>query len=564
MTRRLLLMPLLLTPIVLADGVADANFTRVITVPPDPVPTRTIDAFPRDGVDTSDTQFNLRDGGVLPNIFVVGASDGSVTNVEFNVSGGEAPSIVDIEEGVTVNISGGSIDDLFSDSPVNLSGGQIGIGSLFFGGLTMTGGEIGDRTSLFRDVEIAGGTIGGELDYGGFAGTTLRVTGGKIGDLFDARNVHRAEFSGGEIGDGFFIIAAASAVDPELVISGGKHGNNFDASSNIAVRITGGAFGDDFQPIRDLSGDDFRVDGVPVAGLDAVGDTVRLTSAFNTLSGTLSDGTPFVFSALDGDGPGANGGAFRPTLRRTALPAPRADLRVSTLGEPLLGVRGGEQAIVDGDVGDHFNAGRGAQVEIVDGGEVGDNFEAMSADVSVSGGAVTGELQALGETRVHLSGDGSIEQVTLQDDSRLTMTGGVAGGVSGGEVVVRGGTITQLVGADRLVMSGGRIDDFFANIGAGEFFGTSFAVDGVPLAGLTPGLPREVTAQAGTFSGVLADGTPFSHELTWTFPPVPGGMEVPRYGSLFVTLVPEPAGVALVAVGAAIPARRRGRREPAA
>lgn len=90
----------------------------------------------------------------------------------------------------------------------------------------------------------------------------------------------------------------------------------------------------------------------------------------------------------------------------------------------------------------------------------------------------------------------------------------------------------------------------------GNFFGTSFLLDGVPIPGLNIGQALTISQRTGIFSGVLADGSPFSYNLagTNTF----GSSFFAGNARLTVTLVPAP-GAALPLVAAGLLAGRRRR-----
>ena len=159
---------------------------------------------------------------------------------------------------------------------------------------------------------------------------------------------------------------------------------------------------------------------------------------------------------------------------RTELPVVERLQVVSAATGPVLGVRQGEELLVDAPLGDHFNAGRGSKVRVVDGGEFGENFEAVSAWVIVDGGQVD-EIQAMNNAVVSING-GRVADVSLDADSVLDVSGGSVG---------------SLFGRGRIKISGGQIESPFL-AGNLTFVGTAFSVDGQEVEELELGVPQEL------------------------------------------------------------------------
>ena len=211
----------------------------------------------------SDTQLNLSDLGSLPSNFDAGVWDDSSTNVEVNILGGHAGGGLEAFDGSTVNISGGGVGSFraYSGSTVNISGGWVG--------------------RVFVET-----------------GATVNISGGGVGEGTQANSGSTVNISGGLI-DSDFVANSGSTVH----ITGGTVIENFHANSGSDVNLYGG---------------EFRLDGVPIAGLDTPGDTL----AFNLLdgsllSGTWADGTVFAFTSQVSDR--FDDGTL--TLRAVSLPA---------------------------------------------------------------------------------------------------------------------------------------------------------------------------------------------------------------------------------------------------
>ena len=96
--------------------------------------------------------------------------------------------------------------------------------------------------------------------------------------------------------------------------------------SGSEVNITGGAIGDNLYTINNhlnITGGDFRLNGVPIAGLGSPGDTLQVNFPFESVfTGILADGTPFhqlVNSQVSGEYSSFSNGTV--TLHSVALPA---------------------------------------------------------------------------------------------------------------------------------------------------------------------------------------------------------------------------------------------------
>jgi len=384
-------------------------------------------------------------------------------------------------------------------------------------------GQVGRNFEAVRaQVTIAGGTIGNGFDA--FASSVVNISGGTVGNGFDAFEGSTVTISGGSVGDDFNA-SGGSVVN----ISGGTVGDSFDAISGSTVSISGGAVGDRFiasgGSVVTISGGDFRLDGVPVRGLETVGNTLAFNlPSGSLLSGTLADGTPFAFSSQDSD-------FFTDgTLTLEAATSPPVGPAVIMLpADPApLGVHSGQTLVVEegGLLGENFNAGWGSTVQI-NAGQVGNNFEAVGAHVTVSGGTVGAGFDAFAGSTVTISG-GSVGGAFLAESgSTVNISGGTVGDFFRAEndstINISGGSVgdhftsgsTSTVAGSIVNISGGSIGDYFRVFaGSVNWFGTQFILDGNDLTGtLSPNVPLTITDRNVTLSGVLADGSPFSIDL---------------------------------------------------
>ncbi len=286
-----------------------------------------IDGVPLTGLaSTGDTRgLNLTSGRLLSGTFADGTpfalgygdsfANGTLTLIRsaepapgpavINAPGDPVP--LGVRAGQTLNVSdGGTVGDNFN----------AGSGSV----VVISGGAVGSNfEALSAQVDISGGTVG--AGFNAFEGSTVTITNGDFGDDFVAFHDSTVDISSGNFGSDF------TATDTSTVnIGSGSFGSGFGAFHGSTVDISGASYGDRFEvgsaaAVR-FSGADFSIDGVPLTGLDNVGDMTSVNVAEDQLlSGTFADGTPFAFSGLDGFyGDEISQGTL--TLIRAAEPAP--------------------------------------------------------------------------------------------------------------------------------------------------------------------------------------------------------------------------------------------------
>lgn len=478
---------------------AGQPFTTIYNIPPDAAPA-SID---------SDTQLNLSGNGVLGANFNAGLQDGTSTNVQ-------------------VNISGGMVWDAFvanAGSTVNITGGVIGYGMAVNGAnVVMSGGQIGNyfRPDLAATVTIDGGSIGHSALL---HDTTMTMNAGSIGGNLDLYNFSVFNVHGGSVGD-YFDADFGSTV----TITGGAFGYRPEFQSGSTGTISGGRFGQDFNVFAGSSvefiGGEFLMDGQPIVGLENPGDTVTLSS-LATLTGTLEDGSVFVFSSLAEDDfdPGAV------VLRRGSVPV-LSPVTINAPADPIPnGVRAGQtlNLSVGADVGDNFAAVGGTLN--IQGGAAGFGLEIVDTAMTIDDGAVGDNFKAYDGSVVELlSGSIGIQGRALAG-STVNIRGGSVGDVfaalAGSTVNISGGTLGNNLAAfadSTINISGGMIPASFRAFANSEvnLVGQSFFVTD-PLNpgelidltdGLTPGDPMLWTDRVGTLSGTLLDGSAFSFNLS--------------------------------------------------
>lgn len=384
---------------------------------------------------------------------------GSHTQVNLGPSGS-------IGNGFTAGIENVPSDDL----EINVTGGTIGQNFVARSGSV---------------VNIHGGAIGGVFRPWGAMVTITDGTIDRMEQLIGTTNI-----SGGHIGD-FYLRGQAT-------ISGGSFPLGITLVNDSEAQISGGIFGDSLEFIGPgssikLLGGEFRLDGLPVAGLDSVGNSVAINVPSNSiLSGVLSDGTPFAFAENFPNG--------SLTLQAAAV-APMGILVINVPADPApRGLRTGQALNLTsgGTIGPNFTAGWGSSVEIT-GGQVGENFEAIGAMVHIAGGEIGERADAFVGTTVEIDG-GRVRDLFGWDQSTVLVSGGIIDRLRiafGSSAEIAGGVLGNL--------------QFFSGSQA-ELAGAEFRVNGVLVAGLnTAGdsIPFNIPVDA-VLNGTLADGTPFA------------------------------------------------------
>ena len=156
---------------------------------------------------------------------------------------------------------------------------------------SQNGGVLGTNFEVVDAIlNIDGGEVGIVLES---VRSTVNISGGNVGEAFNAFLGSEVNISGGFVG-GFFDARAGSEVN----ISGGAVGLGFDAFSGSVINIRGGTIETGFHArdgsVVNVIGDNFLLDGVPVAGLGP-GQVLEIANRDVTLSGVLADGTAFSF-----------------------------------------------------------------------------------------------------------------------------------------------------------------------------------------------------------------------------------------------------------------------------
>jgi len=496
----------------------------------------------------------LQDGGDLTNFRSVGGT--------LNQEGGNLGRTA-LASGGVVNISGGSVGDAFTaflGSEVNISGGTIGDRARFYDStINITGGTIGAAVVAERStINISGGRIqeiGSATDITISDGSVASISGGDVGRVRISSG-SEVDFSGGR---STFLFAED---DSQLTVTGGTAGVSardnsnvdisggnisfFSASSESNAVIRGGNFGDFSAGSGSnvqLIGGEFKLNGSVFDGTN-----VSLENRTDFVSGVLEDGSTFIFE-------NTSGSISELSFSRVTLPTFDSS-RVVDTAFPT-----GPSGLRDGQT-----------LTLVDGGVLGDNFQAIGGVVNVNGGSFAGDTEIF-DALFNLN-EGQVEGVVmLYSDSKFNVFGGninelIAGSGSefnmfggnindidagfGSEINIRGGTISGLdagFGSEINVHGGIFESRLIADADSTiEFFATEFFIDGNEVEFTDINTPLLIENRSFLLSGLFLDGTEFEY--------VVGSF---RTGNLIVSpdatfqlnlvsVVPEPSGAFLLAL----------------
>lgn len=443
----------------------------------------------------------LEDGGELPDNFTaIGASDltvngGSVgrnlelieTNTTVNgghlvgpvdaflgtemvISGDATWSEIAVHNGARLTVKGASAGNTIEALPgsnihlesgamqfplraeaasVEVAGGKLpGLNLVEFSTATITGGEFTSATRIASGSELilTGGNLNElSFDEGHLTGTVAKgqIEGGEIQRLV----VHR----GGNVEVIQSVVSESNALGGTILVQGGALGDGLSWRSGLV----------------ELQGFDFRLDGVPIPGLEALGDSISFNyPAGSILTGVLSDGTPFNVIDSDPYFPlSIVDGVLR--LTQTDVPALPANVAVPSDEAPL-GAVSGQTVLVEagGALRNNFVAGSGSTVDIR-AGIVGDNFEAIGSQVSISGGEVGQRLDVFQGANVTVSGGRIGQNFDIHSGGVLNLTGGELGhqgNALGGTLNMTGGVLQYEFSAgagSQISINGGTVERGF-------------------------------------------------------------------------------------------------------
>ncbi|MEX0937923.1 MAG: PEP-CTERM sorting domain-containing protein [Pirellulales bacterium] len=333
-----LIVPSILIAVAILSGAGrscEADFTTIINVPPDPMPTSI----------GSHTQLNVYEGAMLFHGFEAGAADGSSVDVEVNIYGSIAepdntPRLI-AYPGSVINmhapVEGTGYSWITADGSVfNMHGGVI----YFFGAGNSTEVNIFEGT-IWNMGAHSGSTVnqmGGAVlsDFSGLGGegSVWNLYDGQIGNRFEMSDGAVMNMYGGQIGYRFSVGDGATMNIFGGTISLGPDTSRdyaFIAQSDSTVNIHGGLF---LENILGVEGSRFNLfvrelslDGVPVPLVPGV-QTLIPNSEGVLLEAILADGT-FLDLGLGRGRPGIDD--FRDGVIFTATLVPEPSTLVLAL-----------------------------------------------------------------------------------------------------------------------------------------------------------------------------------------------------------------------------------------
>ena len=414
-------------------------------------------------------------GGRIGNFFTLdddfGGSFGTI-----NISDGEIGRNFSVSTTGIANISGGTIGNDFTVSDFQFDDGRGGTANI-------SGGVIGNNMAVksLGTANISGGQIGNNFTADNES--VVDISGGRIGSNFDANDGSKVDISGGTLGSSFEAFSGS-----EVNISGGQFGQDFTTAFGSTVKISGGNFGAGFRGFGagvELQGGEFRLNGFDISALTSVsisGDVV--------FTGTLADGSNFIFSN--------NAGDFISNVTLTTVELPAADVT------PI---------VVDATVADQpIGLRTGQTLTLVEGGELGNDFEAVNAVVNIEGGTIGDSFGAAGTT-VTIDGGTIGTAFVSYAGSVVNFNDGIIGddfnAATGSEAFVSGGQIGQgfVARSGSLVrINGGTIGRAFeAATGSDvQISGAKFQLNGEIF-----NEPAISLAAGDVFTGTLEDGSAF-------------------------------------------------------
>lgn len=494
---------------------AEASLPAAIMVPGDPVPygaapgqTVILDSGGSLGpnfIAAHDSVVEIRGGEVGENF--------EADRSQVTVSGGTVGDRWDVFKGATVTVTDGILGqefEVFEGGILNIQGGMVGASGDARGGtVNISGGDLG---SGFEALENSTVNIGGGEIASGFkarTGATVHVTGGNIAQNFEVYTGAIVNVSGGSLSE-LDIKSGGTAL-----VTGGNI-DDLNTTSAAEVDITGGSFGDGFgisgSSISELHGLDFKVDGLPIVGLDSPGNEASFSMASNTLfTGILADGTPFAFRSTEGDSISNLKLVRAPDL---TSPTPVVDLSGdSTLG----GVLSGQtlNLFAGGALPSNFNAGEGSTLNN-QGGTIGNNFEAYAAIVNIAAGVVGDDCDVFSGSEFNISGGSIGSNLDAYSGATINLSGGQISRIdalNGSEINVSGGHLGRLSasGGSHVVWEGGTMGSIgAASMSAIGIHGVDFRLNGMPISGLDmsgDSVQFNIPGNA-VLTATLSDGTP--------------------------------------------------------
>ena len=431
-----------------------------------------------------------------------------------------------------------------------------------------------DQEIHFSEVNInSGGDTSNSLHF--FNSEVNVLAGGEIGALYtvEASSTLNVADGAGSIGSNVDIFGTAN-------ISGGRSSGNFDTFAGSTVNIGGtadidGSNTNDFAGVVNISGDaqistgtDFEASSNVTVSGGTFASNIDFFGTNNFTGGDfggnfiLREGATAVFDDTDGGVTIASGGQIR-----------------------------GQATINGGDFTASLDFDPGSAGSVVNGGTFGANVD-ISDDITINGGTFGANLDVgigSGSTAPTVTVNGGTFDEIDVDSGTVNIEGGTfLGGPTGVAISVRsaGSLDGTPVTPATVNLRGGDIQGLVEAFGDINLFGTDFAIDGTPLAGLSSFDVLDPENRASSIlTGTLEDGNeirlvlnegfffidttePISNPLdidgnlstiftdvdegndVFGLPGGFGGALTVNGTTINITAVPEPSSLSLLALGA--------------
>lgn len=339
-------------------------------------------------------------------------------------------------ESLTV-LDGGDLGEHFTvvDAEIDISGGSVG--SIFSVGsqVTLSQGAIRGRLTTLQGstTELSGGSL---LNLVAGSGSSVTISGGRVGELSTARSGSVLMIEGGIVGPSFRARSGST-----VLAGGGWIDPSFRADSGAAIDLRGGMFQLNNLPYTD-----------PTVAL-SVGDL---------FTGVLADGSAFVLS-------GSSLLGANMSLQTVPLPVVDTTPLVVEVGadSPVQGLRDGQALTVrsGGSLGEFFNVFDSTLH--IEGGIAG-RVDAVGSTVNIGAGEVSGNVALHGSSSLSMSG-GSLGGFAARDGSTVTISGGTVGrseASAGSQVQLDGGSVSNLSTAGMVRINGGQVDQLRTSTGS--------------------------------------------------------------------------------------------------
>lgn len=498
----------------------------------------------------------------------------------FHVPNDPAPR--GLRPGQTLLLSaGGEIGDAFttsSGSVVRMDGGTIGRSFKSMGSfVSMSGGEIGD-------LELFHGSLanldGGSVDWGVSVhnGALLNLNGGDIRHVLSVRSGGVARVSGGTIqGQRVYVNSGGSltatggtihssiiVADAKMVLHGGLFLDRIDGRKGSKIVLHGGQLGDGFRTYEEsqvlIHGHDLRIDGILVSELLPREPRQIYLPTGAVLSGVYANGTPFAFTSSDGD-------HFHSGTLSIGVPVTFSSRGTHYYPYPWpivsrKGILPNESLTLNAEdtIHENFTAGWGSHL-VVDGGSIGENFEAVGADVHLINGHIGDNMDVMLGTEFNVLGGSVGKGLQIHRGGVANISGGDLESVSvdpGGAIHISGGNhkshrITLSPNSDLIL------------------YGTDFTIDGQSMELLALGDSIVLEFDGETLFGdlivraMLLDGSSYAAYIDFDKQPMGTELQQSHFATITLTnvlpsassQVPEPTGILMVLAFSTFLAGRR-------